>query len=157
MEQRVVTQKGQRAGIHSPENFTIRVELDSTLVLHDRDSHGLGEGDARTLVTRRRIARLLVIMGQLPEAIAELLRIVELHARENRLDDVACTEAMEEVFRIVHECRNSPPRSDTAVLDVSATLSALINYRHGLSAGTARERIDQWIAAFGDSADDQRW
>lgn len=129
--------------------------LEISRQIFDARSRVLGEEDARTLVTRRRIARLLVTLGRFPEAVAELLRIVELHARENRLDDVDCTESMEEIFRIIHEYHNSPPRSDATVLDVSATLSALIAYRHWLSAGTARERIDQWIAAFGDSVDDQ--
>lgn len=123
--------------------------LEISRQIFDARSRVLGEGDARTLVTRRRIARLLVILGQIPEAISELLRIVELHSREDRLDDVDCTEAMEEIFRIVYECRKSPPRSDATVLDESPILSTLVAYRNGLSAGTARERIDQWIAAVG--------
>ena len=122
--------------------------LQMTRSVFDARSRLLGDDDARTLVSRQRIARLLRASGRGTEAIAELLRIVELHSQAGRLDEQDCTDVMEEIFsRILYEVGQASDGDET-LRDFQETLVRLAGYCAELSNGPVRNRIEQWIVVF---------
>jgi len=112
----------------------------------DARSRMLGDEDARTLVTRRRIARLLEALGRSTEAIDEMMRIVELHVRAGRLDEEDCTNLIEVMLHRMHETLGKAPTDDKAMLKIRQTLLRLVGYGADLSEGPARDRVQKWIA-----------